>query len=140
MDVIAGAIYEIIHLLSIRFEFDPKLNILMTFAEGLISFEGIMKHLDREGMQQYLGKPELIDAVGATTDLTPSQLRDIVSHLLNLMRDHVLGPTAIIAQDRLVVGMSRILAIISELDGGPEFGVFQTHEEGIEWLRGRRSA
>jgi hypothetical protein len=64
-------------------------------------------------------------------------VREIVRQLLALMRERVLGPTAIVAEDRVVFGMSRMLQIISELEGGPEFGVFQTFDEARDWLKPR---
>jgi len=123
--------------LSIRFHFDPELNILISVAEGMVSFEEVLRHLDREEMEEHLGKPELFDAVAASTNVTPAEVREIVRRLLGLMREHVLGPTSIVTENPVFFGMSRMLSIISELEAGPEFGVFRSPDEGREWLSGR---
>jgi hypothetical protein len=124
----------------IRFEFDRQLNILFTVAEGLISFEEIQRHLDREGMAQYLGKPEIFDATAASTNLTTREVREIVGRLRTMMGEQPLGPTAIVTEDRVFYGMGRMLSIVSEFEGGPEIGVFQTLREGLDWLASLRPA
>lgn len=118
----------------IRFQLDPKLNVLITVAEGSVSFHEIMRHIEKETVEGCLANPELFDAREASTDLTPGQVRALVTHLRWLMRDHVLGRTAIVTEDRVAFGMSRMLEMISEFEGGPEIRVFHALQPGLQWL------
>jgi len=102
--------------MSIRFQFDAEAGILFAKAEGLVSFEEVVRHLDQERRQKYLGKRELFDAVAASTEVTPEEIKKIVRQLRALMHEHVLGPTAIVTENRVFFGMSRMLGIISELE------------------------
>ena len=79
--------------MSIQFQFDAEAGILFAKADGLVSFEEVVRHLDEERRQKYLGKPELFDAVAASTEVSPNETRDIVGQLRELMYEHRLGPT-----------------------------------------------
>jgi hypothetical protein len=120
--------------MPIRFSFDRTANVLFTKADGLISFEDINRHLDEESREGALLLREIVDATDAQTNLTPEETRQLVIRLRNLMRTHVLGPTAVITANDVVFGMARMFAILSDLEGGPKTAVFRHFEEGLEWL------
>ncbi|HVW86444.1 MAG TPA: hypothetical protein VHB50_17280, partial [Bryobacteraceae bacterium] len=92
---------------------------LVTVAEGLISYEDVAAHLREERSADALDAPELIDASGATTDLTPDQVRMIVDRLMALKKSQPFGITAVVATNDVFYGMIRMLGILSELQGGP---------------------
>jgi hypothetical protein len=121
-------------IVPIRFTFDPKLNMLFTIAEGLISFEEIEKHLEEEAAQSLLGHREVFDAYAATTNLTDNQVRAIVSRLVEMARNGAFGPTALVTNNDMLFGMAMMMKILSELRGGPRIGVFRSFDAGLDWL------
>jgi hypothetical protein len=120
--------------MPISFNYDSALRILFTTAEGQISLADIERHLDQESDAKALGYRELIDASAATTSLTSAELRFVVRRFQMLMKSAPLGPTALVTTNDRVFGMVSMLAILSELNGGPSIGVFRTFSEGLDWL------
>jgi hypothetical protein len=120
--------------MPIRFTYDQQRKILFTTAEGLVSFEDIEKHLDQETAEKALGYPELVDASAAWTNLPSEEVRQIVLRLQAMRRTVQLGPTAIVTTNDMFFGMARMAAILCELQGGPNVGVFRTFDEGLDWL------
>ena len=120
--------------MPIRFAYDRRVNLLLTKAEGLISFQEINRHLDEESREGALALREIVDATGAQTNLTLEQTRQLVARLYRLMKTHSLGPTAIVTENNVVFGMARMLAILSDLQGGPQTQVFRRFDEGMRWL------
>jgi hypothetical protein len=117
-----------------RFQYDPVLRILFSTAEGLVSFSDIDTHLTEENRQRALAHRELVDASAATTNLTSQEVRVIVERLHILMQRGPFGPTALVTSDSTVFGMGNMLAILSDLQGGPSVGVFRTFDEALDWL------
>jgi len=99
----------------------------------LITFRDINGHLDQEERERGLDLPELVDARGATTDLTSEQLRHIVQRLMRLMRTIPLGPTAIVANDDTLSGMARMYSLLVEHDG-ISGDVFRDIDSASQWL------
>jgi|SRR5215831_12964325 len=120
--------------MPIRFTYDLQVKILLTTAEGLISFAEIQKHLDEETAAKALGYREIIDASAASTDLTPEETRELVRRLETMLRNGPLGPTAIVATNDFLFGMARMLAILCELWSGPKVAVFRVYGEALDWL------
>jgi hypothetical protein len=120
--------------MPIRFAFDPSTKVLLTTADGLISFEDINRHLDEESQKGALALREIVDATAARTNLTPAEIRQLVARLFDLTKTQVLGPTAVVTQNDVVFGMARMLAILSDLQGGPQTGVFRRFDEALHWL------
>jgi hypothetical protein len=106
---------------------------MLTHASGLITFRDINGHLDQEERERGLDLPELVDARGATTDLTSEQLRHIVQRLMRLMRTIPLGPTAIVANDDTLFGMARMYSLLVEHDG-ISVDVFRDIDSASQWL------
>jgi hypothetical protein len=107
---------------------------LLTTAEGLVSFEEIQEHLDQEAERRQLARREIIDAAAASTDLTPEDVRKIVGRVQAMMRSSPFGPTAIVTTNDMAFGMARMFAILCELRGGPAVEVFHSVSEGRSWL------
>ena len=120
--------------MPIRFTYDRTISLLITTAEGLISFEDIDRHLDEESREGALAFREIVDATGAQTNLTPEQTRQLVARLQNVMKTHSLGPTAIVTENDVVFGMARIVGILTDLQGGPHIQVFRSFDEALRWL------
>ena len=120
--------------MPIRFQYDPTLRILFSTAEGLVSLRDIDIHLAEENRDRALAHRELVDATAATTNLTSEEVRTVVERLCVLMREGPFGPTALVTTDNTLFGMASMLAILSDLQGGPSIGVFRTFDEALDWL------
>jgi len=120
--------------MPIRFAYDRSVNVLFTKAEGLISFEDINRHLDEESRADALALREIVDATDAHTNLSLEEIREVAARLYHLAGTHSLGPTAVVTENDVVFGMARMLAILSELQGGPQTQVFRRFDEGMRWL------
>ena len=120
--------------MSIRSKYDSELRVLFTFAEGLVTFEEVQKHLDEESRNGTLAYPEIADAINAHTNLTGEQVRLVVKRLVDMNCTTTLGPTAIVSTSDVLYGMASMLAILSELQDGPRIGVFRNFDEGLKWL------
>ena len=118
----------------IRFTHDTARKVLFTNAEGLVSFTDIKCHLSREASEGALPCRELFDASAACTDVTQHEVRELAGHISTLAKNGSLGPTAIVTQNDVFFGMARMFQILSELQGGPSFGVFRKRDEALEWL------
>ena len=120
--------------MAIRFIYDPYLRTLFSTAEGLITLPDIESHLSQENGEAALAHRELFDATTATTNLTTEEVKKIVQHVLGLMRNGPFGPTALVTADNTFFGMASMLAILSDLQGGPSVGVFRTFDQALDWL------
>ena len=120
--------------MPIHFHYDPHVGILFTRAEGRLTFDEILRHLNRERKTKRVAFPEVFDATQASTDATGEQVRVIVQRMIDMGRQGAFGPTAVITTNDVVFGMARMLAILSELESGPKVQVFRTFDEGLDWL------
>ncbi len=124
--------------MPIRSTFDSQLQILFTRAEGVVSLDEIQSHLDEKAARQILAARELLDASGASTNLTADQVRQIAASLRETMGESRFGPTAVVAQNDVFLGMANMLATLCGLHGGPEYAVFRSIDAGLDWLVRRR--
>src|SRR5215470_8080703 len=115
--------------MPINFHYDPDVGILFTRAEGLLTFEEILRHLDEERNAKGIAHPEIFDATQAYTDSTAEQVRVVVQRMIEMGRQGVFGPTAVITDNDVLFGMASMLAILSELRGGPKVQAFRTFNE-----------
>ena len=120
--------------MSINFQYDPDFGILLTRAEGLLTFDEILRHLNEERDAKGIGHPEIFDATQARTDSTAEQVRVVVQRMIDMHRQGAFGPTAVITKNDVVFGMASMLAILSELGRGPKVQAFRTFSEGLDWL------
>jgi hypothetical protein len=120
--------------MSIRFKYDKDLRMLLTTAEGPVSFEDILAHINEESQARALGYRELVDASEARTHLTADQVRLLVDRILTMMRTTALGPTAIVVNNDVLFGMASMFTILLDLQGGPYVGVFRSMNEALSWL------
>jgi hypothetical protein len=120
--------------MPIHFHYDRDAGILFTRAEGLLTLDEILRHLNRERKAKDIASPEIFDATQARTNATGEQVRVVVQRMIDICSQGAFGPTAVITTNDVVFGIARMLAILCELDGGPEVQVFRSFEEGLDWL------
>jgi hypothetical protein len=120
--------------MPIQFHYDPDVGILFTRAEGLLTFDEILRHLNEERDAKGIAHPEVFDATQARTDATAEQIRVVVQRMIGMGRQGAFGPTAVITNNDVVFGMASMLAILSELGRGPKVQAFRTFSEGLDWL------
>lgn len=121
--------------MPISFSYDESRKLLLTRAEGNVSFNEVQRHLEAEKSARLLGSPELFDTTGISSTLTSDEVKLLVAQLKALARETVFGPTAVVTDRLVLYGMVRMLAILSELQNGPVIGVFATVAEALDWLR-----
>jgi hypothetical protein len=120
--------------MPIHFHYDRDVGILFTRAEGLLTLDDILRHLNRERSTKGIARPEVFDATQASTDATGEQVRTVLQRMIDMRCQGAFGPTAVITTNDVVFGMARMLAILCELEGGPEVQVFRTFDAGLDWL------
>jgi hypothetical protein len=119
--------------MPIHYVIDRAHGRMMTRAGGVVTFHDLNAHLDVEQRNRDLHRPELIDASGATTDLTPEQVRRLVRRAADMLRDVQLGPTAIVTTDDVAFGMARMYSILAE-GVGVNAEVFRDVNAATHWL------
>jgi hypothetical protein len=119
--------------MPIQYVIDSARQRLLKRAEGLVTFQDISDHLDAEERDHGLGLSELLDARGATTNLTATQVRALVHRAAATLRRTPIGPTAIVATDDVMFGMARMYSLLTERDG-VVVEVFRDVESASRWL------
>lgn len=119
--------------MPIHYVIDHVHGRLVTRADGVVTFHDINAHLDVEQRNGDLHRPELVDASGATTDLTAEQVRRLVQRAADMLRDVQLGPMAIVANNDVVYGMARMYSMLAE-GVGANAEVFRDVESAARWL------
>ena len=79
-----------------------------------------------------LAYPELVDARKADLELSPADVRQIVSILQTLSRESPLGKTAVVVSTDLAYGMMRMLSILVE--DYCSVSPFRNLDEANNWL------
>jgi len=85
--------------MAIHFHYDPDLGILFTRAEGLLTLDEILQHLNEERNAKGIAHPEVFDATQARTDATAEQVRVIVQRMIDMHRQGSFGPSAVITNN-----------------------------------------
>ena len=119
--------------MPIRLTIDRDRARVRTRAEGVVTFDEIVAHLDRKAELHGTGYAELFDARQARIDITPGQIRALVGRVDATRRGEPLGPTAFVVTNDASFGMARVYEILAE-DRGMAVGVFRTLDEAERWL------
>ena len=119
--------------MPIHYAIDPVHGRMLTRADGLVTYHDVNAHLDVEQRNRDLHRPELLDARGATTDITSEQVRRLVRRAAEILRNADLGPTAIVTTDDVAYGMARMYSILLE-DVGANAEVFRDVASATRWL------
>lgn len=111
-------------------------------CEGLVTYADVDRHIQFEEQERGLSYRELFDTRGASTNLTPEQIRRLVRRVHTLHRAHPdFGPTAIVADSDVMYGMARMFALLNEVPdrgpSGPPIEVFRDVYEAERWLMSR---
>ena len=101
-------------------------------ADGPITANDMLAHLQQEEELKILPFKELIDARGARPDFSPAHLRSVVAAVRRLAAETGLGNTAIIVDSELAYGMLRMLEILVE--DVCTIRPFRSHEKAEQWL------
>ena len=107
---------------------------MLTRADGVLTFHDLNAHLDVEQRNRDLHRAELIDARGATTDITTAQVRRLVQRAADMLRNVDLGPTAIVTTNDVAYGMARMYSILVE-GVGANTEVFRDMASANAWLQ-----
>ena len=94
--------------MGITFGFDREKNLLLTKAEGDVTYEEISAHLIDERKASGISWPEIIDARSATPSITAGEVRALVWLLRSLSETNTVGPTAFVVATPLAYGMIRM--------------------------------
>jgi hypothetical protein len=86
----------------------------MAVAEGPVTLEQIRDHLEEERQEPGLAYGELIDARTSDPDLSPSDVRVLVSLLRWLGERTRLGPTAVLVSTDFQYGITRMVEMMVE--------------------------
>jgi hypothetical protein len=118
--------------MPITYSTHRKLGWLIVEAEGVITYNDIVTHLERERDDQFLARYELINGERATLKLSSDEVRRIVEMLRKLGEKSALGPTAVVVGDDFSYGMMRMLQMLVEdvCDIVP----FRTRDQARAWL------
>jgi hypothetical protein len=122
-------------LMPIEYVRDPGRGWLLTTANGLVTFHDINEHLNVEEYNRDLGRPELIDARGAITNLTADQIRRLAQRAADTVSRVPLGPTAIVTTNDFVFGMARMYSAFAER-APARVEVFREMDAADVWLQG----
>ena len=119
--------------MPVTYEIDAPRRMLWALAEGVVTYAELAQHLAEEERDDALGLAELIDARGATTDLTPEQVRSLVTLTDALVRKGRFGALAIVTDNDVTFGMARMYQILA--DALPiEIGVYRELSDALAWL------
>lgn len=119
--------------MPIHYTIDRERGYMHTVLEGLITLRDVRVHLDQERRDHGLGLSELVDARRATLALDSAQVRQIVTYMRDLAREHALGPTAVLVTTDYAFGMLRMLETLVE--DVCAIRPFRDEDEAGEWLR-----
>ena len=120
--------------MPISYLIDSRTGWMLTRADGLVTLHEVNAHLDMEQRNRDLHRAELIDARGATTDLSTDDIRRLVQRAAQMLRVIDLGPTAIVTTNDLVFGMARMYGILAE-GVGVNAEAFRDMQSASNWLR-----
>ena len=116
------------------YQIDPRQRTVETVASGLVTYEDLSRHIAEEEQDDAIGLAEVIDGRGATTDVTPGQVRLLVARTDALVRKGRFGALAIVTDSDFAFGMARMYQILAE-PLPVQIGVFRTLEDATTWLR-----
>ena len=118
--------------MGIASTFDQERNLLLTTAEGTVTYEEIYNHLIEERKSLGLGYPEIIDSRTATPDVTAAEVRALVMFLQGLGHVKKLGPTAFIVSTAVAFGVVRMAGALC--GGLCAIAPFWKEEDALTWI------
>ena len=119
-------------------EMDPARRWVRTLATGVVTYDELRAHVEQEERDGALGLTEVIDARGATTNLTGDEVRALVARTDALVRRGRFGALAIVTDNDVAFGMARMYQILCERLP-IQIGVFRQLDPALVWLDGAGS-
>ena len=99
--------------MPLTYEIDPSRHLVRTLASGLVTYRELERHVAEEEHDDAVGLAEVIDARGATTDLTADQVRGLVARTDALVRKGRFGALAIVTDNDVAFGMARMYEMVA---------------------------
>jgi hypothetical protein len=121
--------------MPVTYEIDPSRHLVRTLASGLVTYRELERHVVEEEQDDAIGLAEVIDARGATTDLTGDQVRGLVARTDALVRKGRFGALAIVTDNDVAFGMARMYQLLCEISLPVRIEVFRDLEPALAWLR-----
>lgn len=121
--------------MSVTYEIDSSQHLVRTVAAGVVTYRDLECHLAEEEHDDSVGLAEVIDARGATTDLTTDQVRRLVARTDALVRKGRFGALAIVTDHDVAYGMARMYQVLCEMSLAVRIEVFRDLEPALTWLR-----
>src|SRR5688572_16215072 len=121
--------------MPVTYEIDSSRHLVRTLASGLVTYQDIERHVAEEEHDDAVGLAEVIDARGATTDLTSDQVRGLVARTDALVRKGRFGALAIVTDNDVAFGMARMYQLLCELSLAVRIEVFRDLDPALAWLR-----
>jgi hypothetical protein len=100
--------------LPISTTYDHKRHRVIAVASGGVSLDELRSHLEDERQEPALGYPEIFDTRGAVPEFPPADVRVLVALLRWLGERTRLGPTAVVVDNDLAFGMTRMVEMLVE--------------------------
>jgi hypothetical protein len=124
--------------MSVTYEIDTTDGRVCTSASGVVTIADLIQHVESEQRDGAIGLPEIVDARGASTDVTSSQIRELVNRTNDFSQMRQVGPLAVVTDSDVLYGMTRMYQILCD-DLPMEIGVFRNLDQASEWLDTRSS-
>jgi hypothetical protein len=100
--------------MGITFRVDQERKLLLSKAEGNVTYEEAYNHLVEERKAMGLSYPEIIDARTATPAVAAGEVRALVMFLRGLGFVHDIGPTAFVVGTPVAFGVIRMAGALCE--------------------------
>lgn len=122
--------------MPVTYEIDQSRHLVRTLASGLVTYEELERHVaDEEHDDDAVALAEVLDARGATTDLTSEQVRGLVARTDALVRKGHFGALAIVTDNDVAFGMARMYQMLCETSLPVRIEVFRNLEPALVWVR-----
>ena len=119
--------------MPVTYEIDVRHRVVRARAAGVVTYAELVQHLSEEECDDALGLAEVMDARGATTDLTSAQVRSLVTLTEALARKARFGALALVTDNDVAFGMARMYQILTDVLP-VEIGVFRELGDALAWL------
>jgi hypothetical protein len=118
--------------MAITFHIDPVNKRMYSKAEGLVTFEDLLNHIQAEVGPEVASYPEIFDCSGATTNLTVEQVRKLADQRRKIAQSQSAAPAAVVATNDLFFGMLRMFDMLTETVR--PLRVFRDVKAAEQWL------
>ena len=119
--------------MPISFRIDDTAKRIYTVAEGVITYEDLLGHMNSDVPPGVAVYAEIFDCTEATTDLTADKVRKLATERERIAASRAAsGPVAVVATNDLFFGMLRMFDILTSQVRPIQ--VFRDIREAEKWL------